>query len=205
MKRKKGARKGGFRRMLTRSQYQKLQHAVGYKLRLAGFDDLSRSKPPFHEVHAAFTSTTCSACGHNDKANRQSQAEFVCTNCGHTDNADLNAAANIASKGQHFDEVVSGRKKGDKLKEYERWSNWRSSKAGPGRENGLVLGSATLPDARMSELSSPYGQDGSKVTAEKKRDDASSSDREHNSVFNANSDQKLPGNKAVQHDLFQKG
>jgi transposase len=46
------------------------------------------------------TSRTCSECGHCEKANRKSQAEFVCKHCGHSMNADLNAARNIASLGQ---------------------------------------------------------------------------------------------------------
>jgi hypothetical protein len=37
----------------------------------------------------------CSSCGHTDKANRTTQAEFKCLNCGFTLNADLNAAKNI--------------------------------------------------------------------------------------------------------------
>jgi putative transposase len=46
-------------------------------------------------VPAAYTSQRCSSCGHTDKANRTTQAEFKCLNCGFTLNADLNAAKNI--------------------------------------------------------------------------------------------------------------
>jgi IS605 OrfB family transposase len=42
----------------------------------------------------AYTSQTCSACGHCAKANRKSQAEFVCQACGYTAHADFNAARN---------------------------------------------------------------------------------------------------------------
>ncbi len=45
------------------------------------------------------TSRTCSACGHCEKANRKSQAEFVCKHCGFSLNADRNAARNIRAKG----------------------------------------------------------------------------------------------------------
>jgi putative transposase len=41
------------------------------------------------------SSRTCSACGHCDKANRRSQAEFVCVSCQHTSLADVNAAINL--------------------------------------------------------------------------------------------------------------
>ncbi|HWN10754.1 MAG TPA: transposase, partial [Pyrinomonadaceae bacterium] len=44
------------------------------------------------------TSRTCSVCGHCEKANRKSQAEFVCKVCWHTLNADLNAARNIRAR-----------------------------------------------------------------------------------------------------------
>ncbi len=44
------------------------------------------------------TSRTCSACGHCEKANRKSQAEFLCQRCGFTLNADYNAALNISRK-----------------------------------------------------------------------------------------------------------
>jgi putative transposase len=46
------------------------------------------------------TSRTCSHCGHCDKANRKSQAEFSCQRCGTRMNADVNAAINIARLGE---------------------------------------------------------------------------------------------------------
>jgi IS605 OrfB family transposase len=45
------------------------------------------------------TSKTCSACGHCERANRQSQASFLCRQCGFAANADVNAAVNIAYRG----------------------------------------------------------------------------------------------------------
>lgn len=44
------------------------------------------------------TSRECPSCGHIDKANRPSQAEFRCVACGHTGHADVNAARNIRSR-----------------------------------------------------------------------------------------------------------
>ena len=46
-------------------------------------------------VHPAYTSQSCSACGHCEKDNRKSQSLFVCMACGHQANADINAARNI--------------------------------------------------------------------------------------------------------------
>ena len=50
-------------------------------------------------VDPRYTSQTCNACGHVDKANRQSQCRFKCVSCGHADHADLNASANILASG----------------------------------------------------------------------------------------------------------
>jgi putative transposase len=44
------------------------------------------------EVPAAFSSQTCSQCGHVDAESRTSQADFCCTFCGYQDHADINAA-----------------------------------------------------------------------------------------------------------------
>jgi IS605 OrfB family transposase len=122
--RPKGARRGGFRRMLTRAQYMKLKHFVGYRLLLEGYPPLRRGKPNYIEIHPAYTSVTCSKCGNRDKASRESQALFVCSSCGYKENADLNASKMVAGKGIHFDKVVKGKKKGQKLKEHEQFLAW---------------------------------------------------------------------------------
>lgn len=49
-------------------------------------------------VDPAYTSQTCSECGHCEKDNRPSQSEFVCLKCGFEANADLNASINILNK-----------------------------------------------------------------------------------------------------------
>lgn len=49
-------------------------------------------------VNPAYTSRTCSACGHVAQENRKSQADFRCVACGHTANADVNAAINIRER-----------------------------------------------------------------------------------------------------------
>jgi putative transposase len=49
-------------------------------------------------VSPAFTSRTCSGCGHCEKANRKSQESFHCLRCGFSANADHNAAINISRR-----------------------------------------------------------------------------------------------------------
>jgi putative transposase len=51
-------------------------------------------------VNPAYTSQQCSCCGHIEKANRKTQADFRCVQCGHAENADINAARNILAAGQ---------------------------------------------------------------------------------------------------------
>ena len=51
------------------------------------------------EVNPAYTSQTCSECGHTDKENRKTQARFQCVSCGFASNADTNAAMNIRRLG----------------------------------------------------------------------------------------------------------
>ncbi|MEI8407768.1 MULTISPECIES: transposase [unclassified Kribbella] len=48
-------------------------------------------------INPAYTSQTCSVCGHCAPENRESQALFRCAACGHRANADVNAAINIAA------------------------------------------------------------------------------------------------------------
>ena len=70
-------------------------------------------------VNPKFTSTRCSECLYNDKANRNKK-HFECLNCGHIDDADINASKNIdragraqrdcggVDIGQAFEAVTSG-------------------------------------------------------------------------------------------------
>lgn len=51
-------------------------------------------------VHPAYTSITCSHCGHVDKNSRVKRTVFHCTSCNDEFHADINAAVNIARKGQ---------------------------------------------------------------------------------------------------------
>ena len=51
------------------------------------------------EVNPAYTSQTCSECGHADRENRKTQKRFLCVSCGFMSNADINAATNIRRLG----------------------------------------------------------------------------------------------------------
>jgi IS605 OrfB family transposase len=68
-----------------------LRSFIEYKARLAGV--------PVVMVDPRNTSRTCSACGHCEKANRRSQAEFMCKRCGFAIHADYNGALNVRHRG----------------------------------------------------------------------------------------------------------
>jgi IS605 OrfB family transposase len=70
--------------------FSQLRTFLTYKAAWAGVS--------LHLVDPRNTSRTCSRCGHCEKANRKTQAEFLCQRCGFTLNADINAAINIARK-----------------------------------------------------------------------------------------------------------
>ncbi|MGW2974990.1 RNA-guided endonuclease InsQ/TnpB family protein [Streptomyces mirabilis] len=59
-----------------------------------------RAGVPVVQVDPAYTSQTCSWCGHCEKANRRTQELFACRSCGVVAHADHNAARNIAARAQ---------------------------------------------------------------------------------------------------------
>lgn len=70
--------------------FYQLRAFVEYKAKLAGVSVVA--------VDPRNTSRTCNECGHCEKGNRKTQAEFECLSCGHTALADLNAALNIRAR-----------------------------------------------------------------------------------------------------------
>ncbi|HET6742279.1 MAG TPA: transposase, partial [Kribbella sp.] len=58
------------------------------------------------KVNPAYTSQTCSACGHCASENRESQAVFRCVACSYEANADVNAAINVADMAR---DIAAGR------------------------------------------------------------------------------------------------
>ncbi len=81
------ARGGDARNRLSSWSFRQLADFVLYKSQLAGVT-LKIVKP-------AYTSQTCSDCGHCEKSNRKSRTEFQCKACGYKQHADVNAARNI--------------------------------------------------------------------------------------------------------------
>jgi len=57
----------------------------------------ARAGVPVVFVDPANSSRTCPACGHVDKLNRRSQAEFSCRRCGHAGSSDVIAARNLCA------------------------------------------------------------------------------------------------------------
>jgi putative transposase len=67
--------------------FSQLRAFLSYKAQRVGV--------PLWFVDPAYTSQRCSACGHTERRNRKSQAEFCCVACDHQLPADYNAAINI--------------------------------------------------------------------------------------------------------------
>lgn len=84
------AQKAGLNRSLADAAFGELRRQLEYKTTWYGSRVLV--------VDPAYTSQTCSTCGHIAAESRKTQAEFCCVSCGHTDNADINAAINIKTR-----------------------------------------------------------------------------------------------------------
>jgi len=81
------ARGGDARNRLSGWSFHQLFSFLAYKAESAGV--------PVVQVDPRNTSRMCSVCGHVEKSNRKSQAEFRCKACGHESHADVNAARNL--------------------------------------------------------------------------------------------------------------
>lgn len=96
--------------------YFQLQEFIRYKAEEYGI--------VVRKVDPAYTSQTCSCCGHTDEKQRASQSEFICNNpkCKNfnkTVNADYNAARNIAMSTKFVDEETKKKKKKKRKKTNE--------------------------------------------------------------------------------------
>jgi putative transposase len=80
---------------MVKSKYSKHISDVSWGL----FFELLSYKTNVIKVNPAYTSQTCSCCGHTAKENRVTQSIFKCVSCGHEQNADSNAAENILKAG----------------------------------------------------------------------------------------------------------
>jgi putative transposase len=72
--------------------FRQLREFIAYKATRLGI--------PLLFVDPRNSSRTCSRCGFVEKKNRRSQAEFSCLRCGHQAHADINAARNLATRGE---------------------------------------------------------------------------------------------------------
>lgn len=83
--------KSGLNRSILDQGWKEFRRQLEYKLKANGGQLIA--------VNPAYTSQTCSSCGHCERDNRKSQALFACVACGHTAHADTNAAMNILAAG----------------------------------------------------------------------------------------------------------
>lgn len=104
------------------------------------------------KVKTAYSSQTCSACGHVSKKNRKTQAEFACVACGHTMNADHNAGINIKNRTiSHIrSEAFSIEKTGKKVA-LKRKKAQEQASSGCGDNVSLELVQATVNEALKSK------------------------------------------------------
>lgn len=81
------------------SGWSKFAGFLAYKLQWSGGN--------LYEVPAHYTSQTCAACGHVDRASRCGD-RFKCTQCGHTDHADTNSAKIVLARWSPACQPVEG-------------------------------------------------------------------------------------------------
>lgn len=84
------AAKSGLNKSILDQGWYELRRQLEYKMRWKG--------GIYGEVNPQNTSRECACCGHIEKDNRKTQAEFVCQSCGYSDNADKNAARVILNR-----------------------------------------------------------------------------------------------------------
>ncbi|MBR4545789.1 MAG: transposase [Oscillibacter sp.] len=87
----------GFPKFLRHWTYYDLQSKIEAKAAEHGIQVV--------KINPRHTSQRCSRCGHIDKANRTSQADFCCTKCGFSANADFNASQNISIR--NIDKIIA--------------------------------------------------------------------------------------------------
>jgi putative transposase len=84
--------KSGLNRAILRNGWATARSMLEYKTAWRGATLVA--------VLPAYTSQTCSMCGHVAAESRKSQARFSCVACGHNDHADRNAAKKILHRAQ---------------------------------------------------------------------------------------------------------
>lgn len=97
---RKVRQKAGLNRAILDQGWSMFRSMLSYKLADRG--------GKLVEVHAGYTSQTCSACGAVDFASRVTRAAFVCSGCGFSAHADTNAAVNILRRADSALKSVEG-------------------------------------------------------------------------------------------------
>lgn len=92
--------KAGLNRAILDAGWSKFDAALGWKTAERGGRVI--------RVNPAYSSQTCSVCGHVDPTSRHSQSEFHCVSCGHRENADVNAAKVLLRRGFSGAEACGG-------------------------------------------------------------------------------------------------
>jgi IS605 OrfB family transposase len=78
------------KRQMHNWAFRELQEMLGYKAAEYGIR--------VEDIPPAFTSQTCSKCGHQSSTNRNSEGWFECNGCGYSVDGDYNASKNIGLK-----------------------------------------------------------------------------------------------------------
>lgn len=86
------------REQLGKWAFDELRQFIEYKAKLKGVEVVF--------VNPAYTSQSCSRCGHVSSKNRKTRDHFKCVECGFEMDADYNAAINIAERGRVNDPNV---------------------------------------------------------------------------------------------------
>ncbi|OED34512.1 hypothetical protein AB832_07385 [Flavobacteriaceae bacterium (ex Bugula neritina AB1)] len=95
------AAKSGLNKSILDEGWHEIRRQLEYKMAWKG--------GVFATVNPRNTSRECNRCGHTEKGNRTSQANFECVACSHSENADKNAAKNILLRYlKELDESITG-------------------------------------------------------------------------------------------------
>ena len=91
----KGARENPGRNVRQKCGLNRRILRSGWGLLVRRLEDKAPGR--VERINPAYTSQTCSGCGHRDPESRESQSRFRCRACGLQVHADVNAARNIAA------------------------------------------------------------------------------------------------------------